>query len=393
MRDDRQHHGPGPLAGFTVAVTAARADELIALLRGRGAAVVHAPAPRTAPPAEDAELRTATKRLIRRPPDAAVVTGGAGWRAWTGAADTWGIGAALRERLRHAELLAHGPEAGAAVRAAGLAARPFPQAPSPAALRDRLVAAGMTGRRVALLLHGDPPPGLPEALRAAGAEVVAVPVHRWSAPAGLAPFDRLLDAVAAGGVDALALTSPSAAAALPARAAERGMREAVLAALRGGVLAACTGPGTAPELRAHGLDPAEPRRPGAGPLVGLLCRELPGRARVLRVAGRRLEVRGHAVLLDAELRPVQPAPMALLRALARRPGRVVSRADLLRALPGAGRDEHAVESAVARLRAALGAPELIRTVVKRGYGLSLDADAAGDPPRPDPVRAPGRGVG
>ncbi|MYY82883.1 uroporphyrinogen-III synthase, partial [Streptomyces sp. SID335] len=67
-----------------------------------------------------------------------------------------------------------------------------------------------------------------------------------------------------------------------------------------------------------------------------------------------------------------PAGMALLAALARRPGWVVARAELLRALPGAGRDEHAVESAMARLRTALGTPKLIQTVVKRGYRLALD---------------------
>ena len=37
--------------------------------------------------------------------------------------------------------------------------------------------------------------------------------------------------------------------------------------------------------------------------------------------------------------------------------------------PPGGGDEHAVEMAVARLRAALGAP-LIGTVVKRGYRLA-----------------------
>ncbi|MYW31532.1 winged helix-turn-helix domain-containing protein, partial [Streptomyces sp. SID2119] len=57
---------------------------------------------------------------------------------------------------------------------------------------------------------------------------------------------------------------------------------------------------------------------------------------------------------------------------------VVARADLLRALPGSGTDEHAVETAMARLRSALGAPRLIQTVVKRGYRLSLDP--AGDTP-------------
>ncbi|MYS52689.1 uroporphyrinogen-III synthase, partial [Streptomyces sp. SID6013] len=59
-------------------------------------------------------------------------------------------------------------------------------------------------------------------------------------------------------------------------------------------------------------------------------------------------------------------------ALARRPGWVVPRADLLRALPGTGRDEHAVETAMARLRTSLGTPKLIQTVVKRGYRLALD---------------------
>ena len=53
----------------------------------------------------------------------------------------------------------------------------------------------------------------------------------------------------------------------------------------------------------------------------------------------------------------------------------IRRAELLRALPGAGRDEHAVETAMARLRTALGAPKLIQTVVKRGYRLALDPAA------------------
>jgi uroporphyrinogen-III synthase len=79
------------------------------------------------------------------------------------------------------------------------------------------------------------------------------------------------------------------------------------------------------------------------------------------------------------LRAIPPAGMAMLRALARRPGRVVSRAELLAALPGGGGDEHAVETAMTRLRAALGEPRLVQTVVKRGYRLALDP-AAGPAP-------------
>jgi uroporphyrinogen-III synthase len=80
--------------------------------------------------------------------------------------------------------------------------------------------------------------------------------------------------------------------------------------------------------------------------------------------------------VDGELKTVAPTGMALLRVLARRPGRVVSRAELLKALPGGGDDEHAVETAMARLRSALGGSKLIQTVVKRGYRLALDPNAA-----------------
>jgi uroporphyrinogen-III synthase len=119
----------------------------------------------------------------------------------------------------------------------------------------------------------------------------------------------------------------------------------------------------------------QPQRSRLGAMVRQLEAELPARARRLPVAGHVLELRGHAVLVDGELRTVPPAGMALLRTLARRPGRVVSRAELLRALPGGSGDEHAVETAMARLRSALGRPKLVQTVVKRGYRLALDPGA------------------
>ncbi|MEU9251485.1 uroporphyrinogen-III synthase [Streptomyces sp. NPDC048270] len=364
----------GPLAGFTIGVTAARrADELIALLRRRGASVLHAPALRIVPLADDGELLAATKELIGCAPDAVVATTAIGFRGWIEAADGWGVGEELLARLRTTELLARGPKVKGAIRAAGLVEAWSPESESLAEVLERLLAGGVAGRRIALQLHGEPLPGFVEALRAGGAEVVVVPVYRWMAPEDLAPLDRLLDAVVGGAVDAVSFTSAPAAASLLSRAEERGVREPVLAALRGGVLAACVGPVTALPLQAHGVDTVQPERFRLGPLVQLLCQELPGRARVLPVAGHRLEIRGHAVLVDEELRPVPPAGMALLRALARRPGWVVARAELLRVLPGAGRDEHAVETAMARLRVALGAPKMIQTVVKRGYRLSLDA--------------------
>jgi uroporphyrinogen-III synthase len=52
-------------------------------------------------------------------------------------------------------------------------------------------------------------------------------------------------------------------------------------------------------------------------------------------------------------------------------GGVVSRQRLQNALPRSGANTHAVEMAVARVREALGVPDLIKTVVKRGYRLNV----------------------
>ncbi|SDC00903.1 uroporphyrinogen-III synthase [Streptomyces prasinopilosus] len=371
-----QPPGHGPLAGFTVGVTAARrADELGTLLRRRGAAVLHAPALRIVQLADDSELLAATEEIIGRAPDIAVATTAIGFRGWIEAADGWGLGDDLLSRLRGVRILARGPKVKGAIRAAGLTEEWSPSSESMAEVLDRLLEEGVDGRRIALQLHGEPLPGFVESLRAAGADVVGVPVYRWMPPEDIAPVDRLLDAVVARTLDAVTFTSAPAAASLLSRAGERGLLDEVLAALGHDVVPACVGPVTALPLQARGVDTVQPERFRLGPLVQLLCRELPGRARTLPVAGHRVEIRGHAVLVDDALRPVPPAGMSLLRALARRPGWVVARADLLRALPGAGRDEHAVETAMARLRTALGTPRLIQTVVKRGYRLALDPQA------------------
>ncbi|MEU4462955.1 uroporphyrinogen-III synthase [Streptomyces sp. NPDC024017] len=376
MYEEEQRPDHGPLAGFTVGVTAARrADELGVLLQRRGAAVLHAPALRIVPLADDSELLAATKEIIEQVPDIVVATTAIGFRGWVEAADGWGLGEELLARLGTVRIMARGPKVKGAVRAAGLTEEWSPSSESMAEVLDRLLEEGVDGLRIAIQLHGEPLPGFVEALRAGGAEVLGVPVYRWMPPEDITPVDRLLDATVSRALDAVTFTSAPAAASLLSRAEERGLLDEVLAALSHDVLSACVGPVTALPLQSRGIDTIQPERFRLGPLVQLLCQELPGRARSLPVAGHRVEIRGHAVLVDGDLKPVPPAGMSLLRALSRRPGWVVARADLLRALPGSGRDEHAVETAMARLRTALGTPKLIQTVVKRGYRLALDPSA------------------
>lgn len=364
---------PLPLAGFTVGVTAARrAEELGTLLERRGAEVLHAPAIRIVPLADDADLHAATEELIADPPDVVVVTTGIGFRGWVEAADGWGLAEALVTALRRATLLARGPKARGAVRAAGLTDAWSPPSESSAEVLEHLLAGELEGVRVAVQLHGEPLPDFVETLCCAGAHVVQVPVYRWVPPEDLGPLDRLIAAVLDRGVDAVSFTSAPAAASMLSRAGELGLLEPLLARLRRDVLAVCVGPVTAGPLVARDVPTVQPERSRIGALVRTLAETLPARAPRWPVAGHVLELRGHAAVVDGELRSVPPTPMALLRLLAARPGRVVTRSDLLAVMPAAKGDEHAVETAMARLRTALGTPRLVQTVVKRGYRLALE---------------------
>ncbi len=365
---------PRPLSGFTVAIVADRCrNELAGMLERRGARVVLAPTLRIVPLAEDAQLRAATESLVDNPPDILVDDTGVGLRGWLQAARQWGLDDRLRAAIGSAYPLETGPTRGphgAADRAerAGSAAS-GPGAGPPDGPLERLLRQGVAGARVAVALHGQPRPELRAALADAGAEVIEIRLHRWVPPADPTPLRRLVDLSAGRLVDALAFTSAPAVGALLRVAGPDSV--ALLAALRTDVVAACRGPVSAVPLARRGVPVVTPALPRLTGLVAALVEELPRRSPTLRVAGREVVLRGHAAMVDGTFRPLTPAPMAVLRALAATPGRVLSRAALLASLPR-GADEHAVEMAVARLRAALGGSAFVQTVVKRGYRLRVD---------------------
>ena len=363
------------LAGFTVAITAdRRRDEFAALLERRGARVVLAPALRIVPIADDVELFARTADLVRRPPTVAFVSTGIGLRGWLEAAEGWGVAEGLLDALGSGYLIARGAKARGALRAAGLADHWSPESESCEEVLAHLLARGVAGERIAVQLHGDDQPSFVDALRSAGASVVEISVYRWLPPADPTPLRRLVDLTLGRQVDAVTFTSAPAVEAVLSGAGPS--REALLDALRTDVLAACVGSVTAAPLRSLGVRVLEPGRARLGALARALQDELPHRSPRLRVAGSTLVLRGHAVVVDGAVRPLAQAPMAVLRSLAAAQGRVMSRTELLAALPR-GSDEHAVEMAVARLRSALGGAEFVQTVVKRGYRLRLDVPEAG----------------
>src|SRR5215469_1491066 len=231
---------PAPLSGFTVAVTAARrADEIGGLLVRRGASVLHGPALRIVPLADDTDLHKATAELIAAPADTVVATTGIGFRGWMEAAEGWGLADQLVAAFGPATLLARGPKATGAIRAAGLREAWSPESESSAEVLQRLLSEGpLHGRRIAVQLHGEPLHDFTDALRNAGATVIPVPVYRWMAPVDVGPLDRLLEAIVAGSVDAVTFTSALAASGLLNRALECGLRDQLTGALRGQVAAA-----------------------------------------------------------------------------------------------------------------------------------------------------------
>src|SRR4029079_2274358 len=112
---------PGRLAGFTIAITAARrAQEVGAALERQGATVQYAPAVRIVPLADDTQLRGTTQQVLARGVDIVVATTGIGFRGWMEAADTWGLAEQLQSTISRAELIARGPKVTGAVRVAGL---------------------------------------------------------------------------------------------------------------------------------------------------------------------------------------------------------------------------------------------------------------------------------
>ena len=265
-----------PLAGFTVAVTAARRrEELSALLERRGATVVEAPAIRIVPTSDDDELQAVTRACLGAPPDVVVATTGVGFRGWLEAADGWGLGEQLRARLASAELLARGPKTRGAVRAAGLTEAWSPVSEASDEVLARLLDRGVAGTRIAVQLHGEPLPEFTGRLRAAGADVVEVPVYRWLPAEDLRPLRRLVEQVVQGTVDCVTFTSAPAVASLLAVAREQGREAALAAALTGPVLAVAVGPVTAVPLERAGIPSVQPERARLGALVRTVVEVLP----------------------------------------------------------------------------------------------------------------------
>ena len=361
-----------PLVGFRIGVTSdRRSGDLVMALERRGAEVLHAPALRIAPHEQDGPVIAQTRAVIDQRPEVVLVTTGYGVRRWFEVADAAGLGGELTDALEHATVMARGPKAVGAVRAAGVddhrGTREFD---TTAAMVDELIDDGLVRRRVAIQLHGYTDEVQVERLRRVSERVLTVTPYRWVSPRSPDRLNRLIQAACERRLDAVAFTSAPGVEATLAAADGIGRRADLVAAMAGGVLPIAVGPMTAAPLRAAGLEPAVPDRHRLGAMIRLICDRLVSDQALRYRLGDdvRLELRGNLVLVDD--RPVSLAPHALelLRLLVDN-DRVVSRAELMGCLSDEP-DDHALDVAMSRLRQSLGVPGLINTVVRRGYRLA-----------------------
>lgn len=362
------------LDGCTIVIAVdRRSGELAAALERHGATVRHAPALTIVPHIDDEALIERTRELIAHPPEVVVATTGVGFRGWMEAADEAGLLDQLHEAFAGAQIVARGPKARGAIQQAGLTADWVAESETSAELGEFLLAEGVTGRRIAVQHHGSGADGLDELFEGHGADVVSLTVYRWGPPPDPEVVRRSVVAAGGGEVDAVLFTSAPGAYEWVEAARRDGVLDDVRALVHADkLLLAAVGPITAGPLIEAGLDPLVADRGRLGSLVRAVVTHFGGgRAAFRETAAGRLELRSGGAVLDGRFIPLSRTGVDILGVLFDADGAVVSRPTLQCALPRSGENTHAVEMAVARVREALGAPDLIKTVVKRGYRLNV----------------------
>jgi uroporphyrinogen-III synthase len=365
--------GISALAGYTVAIASERRRSPMAdLFEAQGARTVSVQALRSFTTAAGPSTRVATDDILAAPIDEFVVASNFGLSTWLRAAQRWQVADGLLARIGAARLLAANARAADALRDAGFRDIWSTAAGTVEELFRFLGAQPDRQRRIAVQCDGPETVELCHALQRTGLNVVAVPTFRCEAPVHADILRRLGEQIVNGTVDAVVLSSAEATVQLLAQAQADRRRDGVLNAFVGELPVVCRGELAAAPLRATGVVPFVPIHPYAEDIIDVVRDAVTHRVVRIDVAGRHLEVRGQAVILDDELVAVQPGPIGVLRVLARHPGQVLSFADIRRETPGWGHiDDHAIEMAVSRLRRSLNDADLIQTVLKRGYRLSV----------------------
>lgn len=361
-----------PLEGYRFGVTSdRRSSELIEALERRGGTVVHAPALRIAPIAEDAELIAESVALFAAAPDILLITTAYGMRRWEEACDAADLQAAFAAMLDKADIYVRGPKARGALRAAGYNDAGISPDERTSTLVDTIIARGVNGKTVGMQLHGYADLGEMAKLAEAGARVVTVSPYRWVKPDEEdTRLIRLINATCSGEIDFLTFTSAPAVDAFFSCAGELGLEQALIAALRTSIITATVGPVTAAPLVELGIKPLVPERFRMGAMLRQIVEFAETNVLAVSTAVGEVVIRGRTVSLGGDHALLTQSQLHLFRTIATAKGDVVMRSALTQLLPD-GSSDHALDMAISRLRQALPGENVVLTVIKRGYRLNV----------------------
>jgi uroporphyrinogen decarboxylase len=318
-----------------IAFESRMAAETAAMIERFGGRATVAPAMREAPLEDHHAALDFAAGLLRGAIDVAVFLTGVGVRELFRVMETAHERGPLVVALSRIVTVARGPKPVAALRE--LKIEPTLTIPEPNTWHEILAALSgrvdLAGKRLAVQEYGVSNRDLIVGLEARGAEVITVPIYRWTLPADRASLRAALKRIAAGEADVIIFTSSAQVTNVIQMAAAAGIGAEFRNGLASMVVASI-GPICSQELRAHGLAiDLEPEHPKLGHLIkeaaqrgpGLLARKRAGRIEVIepRIDERRvretpsaahgLAPHDHPMLKACRREPVPYTPVWLMR--------------------------------------------------------------------------------
>ena len=242
------------LNGYRILILETREEaQFSKLLTEQGAEVVQCPMFTIHDAPDPAPVEAWIRRAIEKPLDDLVLMTGEGLRRIMKLAGARGLDAALVAALAKTRKFTRGPKPGKALREVGLEAQQTTEKPTTEGVIEMLGKLDLHGRRLGLQLYPDKDHStLTGALTTQGAEVDTVLPYVYDSKAADANIVAAVDDMAAGRIDALALTNLGQVRRLIEAAKAHGSEARLRAGLEQ-TLIASVGPAVSGELAAHGL--------------------------------------------------------------------------------------------------------------------------------------------
>jgi uroporphyrinogen-III synthase len=256
IKDDASASMTQPLQGRRIALLETReADRLAAMLRDEGAEIVACPAVAIVLPADPAPALTWLGRFIAAPFDDLILLTGEGLYRLRDVARPAAIEPAFLAALGRTRTVCRGPKPVRVLRALGQQPQLRAEEPTTDGVIALLSGLDLRGRRVGVQLYPGAGNRLVAFLEGAGAVPDPVTPYEYAAHAADEAIVALIDQLAAGAIDVVALTSAPQVRRLFDVAEAHGRTEQLRAALRRTTIAAI-GPVVAEAAARRGLTPA-----------------------------------------------------------------------------------------------------------------------------------------